>query len=62
MAGKKNPNIVSVQLSADTRADFEFLCKMRGQTASAYLREIIDKAINEDIERIKNIFGGHDEL
>lgn len=59
---KKNPNIVSVQLNAEVRANFEFLCKMRGQTTSAYLREIIDKAIAEDIGRIRRIFGGENEL
>lgn len=59
---KKNPNIVSVQLSAEARANFEVLRKMRGQTTSAYLQEIIDKAIAEDIGKIRSIFGGENEL
>lgn len=59
---KKNPNIVSVQLSAEARANFEFLRKMRGQTTSAYLQEIIGKAIAEDIGKIRSIFGGENEL
>lgn len=57
----KNNNIVSVQLTTDQKANFDFIRKMKGESASEYLRELIDDAIEKDLQKIKELFKEEEE-